>query len=83
MASRRIRVTPQAERDIDSEVIYLGSVADVDTAIRFFDAAHATFRDLFVSPGSGQTRLVGNPRLGEVKQCRSKRHRCYSGPARR
>ncbi|MDQ2688261.1 MAG: type II toxin-antitoxin system RelE/ParE family toxin [Armatimonadota bacterium] len=68
MASRRVRVTPQAERDIDSEVVYLAGEADAETAIRFFDAAHETFRALLDTPGMGRARPVGNPRVADIRQ---------------
>ena len=46
MASKRVRLTPLAERDIDNEVMYFAEEADITTALRFFDAAHDTFQCL-------------------------------------
>jgi plasmid stabilization system protein ParE len=34
VATRRVRLTPQAERDIDRAVVYLATEADVATGIR-------------------------------------------------
>lgn len=68
MAVKRVRFTPQAERDIDSAVLYLADEAGVETAIRFFDAAHKTFEDLLAVPGMGRMRPVSNPRLAGVRQ---------------
>ena len=68
MATKRVRVTPQAERDIDNAVIYFAAEADIETVIRFFDAAHETFRALLDTPGMGRARPVGNPRIADVRQ---------------
>lgn len=68
MAAKRVRLTPQAERDIDNAVLYLAEEADAETAIRFFDAAHETFQDLLDVPGMGRMRPVSNPRIADVRQ---------------
>lgn len=68
MPAKRVRVTPQAERDIDDETLYLSEAADTETAIRFFDATHATFKTLLTMPGIGRDRPVANTRIGSLKQ---------------
>jgi len=68
MATKRVRLTPQAERDLDSHVIYLAAEADSETAIRFFDAAHETFRAILAMPGMGRKRPVNNPHLSDIRQ---------------
>jgi len=65
---KRVRITPQAERDIDGEVVYLAEEADPETAIRFFEAAHETFRALLAMPGMGRMRTLNNPRLADIRQ---------------
>jgi len=66
--TKRVCISPQAERDIDNAVLYLAAEADAETAIRFFDAAHESFRDLLDTPGMGRVRPVGNPRVADVRQ---------------
>ncbi len=68
MAAKRVRVSPQAERDIDNEAVYLAEEADTVTGIRFFDAAYATFNALLDTPGMGRERPVGNSRIIDVRQ---------------
>ncbi len=68
MPTKRVRISPQAERDIDNAVLYLAEEADAETAIRFFDAAHETFRGLLDTPGMGRVRPVGNPRVADARQ---------------
>ena len=68
MAAKRVRVTPQAERDIDSETLYLAEEAGNETGIRFFEAAHETFKTLLDMPGMGKSRQVENPRIKSVRQ---------------
>jgi toxin ParE1/3/4 len=68
MAAKRIRLTPQAERDIDNEVLYLASGGDADIAIRFFDAAHATFQALLDTPGMGRSRPISDPHIADIRQ---------------
>ena len=68
MAVKRIRITPQAERDLNNEVVYLAEEADAETGIRFFEAAHETFRGLLDMPGMGRIRALNNPRLADIRQ---------------
>jgi toxin ParE1/3/4 len=68
VAVKRVRLTPQAERDLDSEVVYIAEEANVETGIRFFDAAHQTFLGLLDMPGMGRTRTLTNPRLADIRQ---------------
>jgi toxin ParE1/3/4 len=68
MTTKRVRLTPQAERDIDNYVVYLAEEADVETAIRFFDAVHETIQIVFGTPGMGRIRIVSNPRLSGIRQ---------------
>lgn len=68
MPVKRVRITPQAERDINSETVYLAEEADAETGIRFFEAAHETFRALLAMPGMGRRRALNNPRLSDIRQ---------------
>jgi len=68
VAVKRARITPQAERDIDGETVYLAEKADAETGIRFFEAAHETFQALLEMPGRGRVRALTNPRLADVRQ---------------
>jgi toxin ParE1/3/4 len=68
MATKRVRITPQAERDIDNEVVYLATESDVSVGFCFFDAVHATFQALLDMPGMGKVRPVGNPCIADIRQ---------------
>ena len=69
-ADRRVRLLPQAERELDEATLYLAEESSPETGIRFFDAAHETFRSLLEMPGMGKVREVQNPRLSGVRQWR-------------
>ena len=68
MPVKRVRIMPQAERDLNSETVYLAEEADAETGIRFFEAAHETFQALLVMPGMGRLRALKNPRLTDMRQ---------------
>lgn len=68
MAVDRIRIAPQAERDIDGFVVYLAAEADVETAVRFFDAAHETFKAILDNPRIGRARPAGKSRNAGIRQ---------------
>ena len=61
--SRRVRILPRADRDIDAQVEWLTAQAGFDVALRFFDAVHKACRSLLAMPGKGRPRKVRNPRL--------------------
>lgn len=70
MAAKRIYLLPQAELDIDEATIYLAREASVEIGLRFFDAAHKTFRALLDTPGMGKIKKVNNPKLASIRQWR-------------
>jgi toxin ParE1/3/4 len=39
----RYRILPAADADLDAHADHLAAEASVETALRFYDAAHATF----------------------------------------
>jgi len=59
----RVRVLPAADRDIDGQAGYLMQEASLETALRFYDAAAATFENLSRMPAMGEQRETSNPRL--------------------
>ena len=68
----RLIVRPRATEDLSEQFLYYAQEASKETALRFLEAAEATFEDLRQMPGSGVRRAVGNPALGEVRQWRVK-----------
>lgn len=54
---------PQAEADLDSHCLYLAENADVETALRFNDAAFSSFELLCGTPMVGVSREYLNPTL--------------------
>ena len=43
MAFKSVRLTPQAERDLNSETVYLAEEADAEIGIRFFFEKYLIF----------------------------------------
>jgi len=66
------RVLPAADADLDDQAAYLARVAGLETALRFYDAASATFEDLVGMPGLGELRPTTNPRLEGLRVWRIK-----------
>jgi plasmid stabilization system protein ParE len=50
----RYFVKPKADRDLDECADYLASQASLDVALRFVEAAHATFEAIASQPGLGR-----------------------------
>lgn len=64
------RVRPVADRDLDDQADYLATHASLETALRFYDAARATFQELARSPGIGEPWPSRLPRLAGVRVAR-------------
>lgn len=62
----RIVVRPQAERDIDEQVLYL-AVESTDLALRFFNAVQSTLRDLAQIPDLGIVHEFRSERLKGIR----------------
>lgn len=58
---------PQAEVDLDSHCLYLAENADVETALRFYDAAFSSFERLCGTPLVGVRREYFNPTLSGLR----------------
>jgi toxin ParE1/3/4 len=65
-------VLPAADRDLDDQAAYLAQEASLETALRFYDAAAATFEDLAGMPGLGERRPTANQRLEGLRVWRIK-----------
>jgi toxin ParE1/3/4 len=52
--TRRFQILPAADRDLDDQAAYLAAEASLETALRFFDAANATFGKIAGMPGIGE-----------------------------
>ena len=63
----QLNVSPAADRDLDEQAAYLASEASFDTAIRFYDAAAASFESLVRMPGIGESRETNNPRFAGLR----------------
>lgn len=59
----RFHILPAADRDLDHQADYLAREAGIETALRFYDAAAATFENLVRMPGMGEQRHTTKPRL--------------------
>ena len=60
--SARYVVKPKADRDLDDQADYLAEDS-IDLALRFFDAAHSTFKLLATQPNMGWRSRVQYPGL--------------------
>ena len=58
---------PRAQADLDSHCIYLAENADIETALRFDQAAFASFNRLCEMPLVGSEREYLNLRLHELR----------------
>lgn len=71
------RVLPAANRDLDEQADYLATNASLETALRFYDAAHSTFEKIAQMPGIGerrdsaQSRLAGNAYIAGRRLCKA------------
>jgi toxin ParE1/3/4 len=63
----RVSVLPAADYDIDGLAGYLMQEVSLETALRFYDAAAATFENLAQMPGMGEQRVSSNPRLAGLR----------------
>ncbi len=70
MPVKRVRLLPQAERDLDEETLYIAGEGSVEAGIGFFNAAHTTFEDLLAIPGIGKIRNVSTARLAGLRKWR-------------
>jgi toxin ParE1/3/4 len=66
----RVHVSPAADRDLDEQAGYLAREASLDTALRFYDAAAATFERIAGMPGMGERWVSAQPRLADLRVCR-------------
>jgi toxin ParE1/3/4 len=64
------RVLPAADADLDEQAAYLARAASLETALRFYDAASATFEVLARMPGIGERRQTTNQRLEGLRAWR-------------
>jgi toxin ParE1/3/4 len=63
----RYTVLPAADHDLDGHADYLARQASLETALRFYDAAAATFESLTRMPAMGERRESANPRLAGLR----------------
>jgi toxin ParE1/3/4 len=63
----RYDILPAADQDLDDQAGYLAQHASLETALRFYDAAAATFEKVARMPGLGQQRESTNPRLAGLR----------------
>ena len=68
----RYRVLPAADRDLDDQAAYLAHEASLETALRFYDAADATFQTLARMSGMGERWVSPEPRLDGLRVFRIK-----------
>jgi plasmid stabilization system protein ParE len=57
------RVLPAADRDLDDQAAYPATEANLETALRFYDAASVTFGKIASMPGMGEQWSSAQPRL--------------------
>jgi toxin ParE1/3/4 len=66
------QILPAADRDLDDQAAYLASQANLETALRFYDAARSTFAPPASMPGIGEQWPSANPRLAGLRVWRIK-----------
>jgi plasmid stabilization system protein ParE len=64
--TRRVRVFPAADRDIDAHIAFI-SRERPEAALRFLDAVATTFDHIARMPGMGSARNYRNPRLAGLR----------------
>lgn len=80
---RKVVIRPAAGRDLDRAADYIAQHQDLDTALRFYQAAEETFRLIATQPEMGRRRDFGNPQLKGVRICLMKefdRHLVFYRP---
>jgi toxin ParE1/3/4 len=60
-------VLPAADRDLDEQAAYLAKELSLETALRFYDAAAATFEQIARMPSMGERWDSTKPRLAELR----------------
>jgi toxin ParE1/3/4 len=63
----RYDVLPAADRDLDDQAAYLATKANLETALRFYDAACVTFGKIASMPGMGEQWQSTHPRLSGLR----------------
>ncbi len=66
----RVHILPSADRDLDEQADYLAREASLETALRYYDAAAATFEHLAGMPGVGERWRSPERRLAELRVSR-------------
>ena len=61
------RILPAADRDLDDQAGYLAAQASLELALRFYDAASATFAEIARMPGVGESWPSPDPRLANLR----------------
>jgi len=65
-----VQKRPAAQRDLLEHFVALGERAGEATALRFLQAAEATFAELAAMPGMGRAEEFDNPRLTGMRRWR-------------
>jgi toxin ParE1/3/4 len=65
----RLRVRPEADRDLDQAADFYAREANVDVALRFLAAFEAICARLLQHPKSGTTVKATSPRLAGLRFC--------------
>lgn len=68
----RFVILPTADKDLDEQAAYLGENANLDLALRFYDAAESTFAFLAQTPEAGALRESENPTFAGLRLWRIK-----------
>ena len=79
-----LTVLPAADRDLEDQAAYLGEQAGLETALRFYDAAAASFGQIAGMPGIGERWRSTNPRLAGLRVWRVEhfeKHMIFYRPA--
>jgi toxin ParE1/3/4 len=79
-------ILPAADRDLDDHATYLWREAGIETALRFYDGAAATFESLARTPGIGAPWDSPNPGLAGMRVLRVrgfKHHLVFYRPGER
>jgi toxin ParE1/3/4 len=63
-----VAVLPRADRDLDDQFHYYMGKRTPETAVRWLDRAHATFRFLLTQPGLGAPCQAQNPELAGLRR---------------
>jgi toxin ParE1/3/4 len=62
----RLALKPQADRDINNQFEYIAK-DNLETAIRFYEAAFRAFDVLLTNPNIGPARDFENPQLKDIR----------------